>query len=87
MTTNCKLAVADLLAQPSNDRNELLALDQIFRQRFPPTPLIGPEQTNWTSGQINIDKVGEKSSLTIGQNYGDTRPNSFYTATSNFHER
>ena len=49
LTTNHKLATANLSAQLSNARNKFLTLDQTVRQKSPPTPVIGPEKTNWTS--------------------------------------
>ena len=79
LTRNCKLATPDVSAQPSDDRNELLSLDQTFRQRSPPTPLIGPEQISWTSDQVNVDRTSEKFSLTLGQDYGDTRLKTVFT--------
>ena len=54
-------------------------MDQTFRQRFPPTPLIGPEKINWTYEQANIDKASEKFSLIPRQDYGDTRPKTVFT--------
>ena len=54
LTTNCKLATANLSAQMSNDRNGFLTSDQTFRWKSLPTPLIGPKQINWTSDQVDI---------------------------------
>ena len=38
LTTNCKLATADLSAQLPNDKNKFLTLGQTLRQRSPNTP-------------------------------------------------
>ena len=47
-------------------------MDQTFRLRSPQTPLVRPEQTNWTYDQVNIDSTSDKSLLTVGQDHGVT---------------
>ena len=77
VTTIHKTTSADISAQPSSSRNNFLTLDNAFRQRSPPTPMVKQNQI-LTHEYVDIDKTSERFSRTHQQDPNNTNPKTLF---------